>query len=127
MKSSAMHRLCPSRSLRAPPARRGPKRVGSSLDARDGCGSSPQHAFVCDPREDEDSTRDLERAKALAEQDEREEDGEERLQVREEGRSRGPDSVDRGEPEDVREEESPDDRVAEAEPHLPAEGEGLVP
>ena len=53
-------------------------------------------------------------------------DGEERLQVREERRARRADAVDRREPEDVREEERPDHRVAEAEPDLPAEREVLL-
>ena len=52
----------------------------------------------------------------LAEEHEREEDGEERLQVREERRARRADARDRGEPQDVRQEERPDHREGEAEP-----------
>src|SRR2546423_9235869 len=83
----------------------------------------PPEPFERDPGEHQDAARDLERVQRLGEQDEREEDREERLQVAEERRARRPDAVDRGEPEDVGEEERADHRVAEAEPHLPAEGE----
>src|SRR5579884_709008 len=104
MKSSAMARLC--RGLLA-------------FDR--GAVDVVPVALERDPGEDEHAARELERAQALAEQDEREEDGEERLQVREQRRARGPDAVDRREPEDVRQEERPDDGVTEAEPDLPAE------
>ena len=58
----------------------------------------------------------------LGQENQREHDREERLQVCEERRPRRADPVDRREPEDVGEEERPDHRVAEAEPDLPAEG-----
>src|SRR5579862_7633574 len=93
---------------------------------RGGSGRSPvPETLERDAREDEDAAHDLEGVEGLREQDEREEDREERLQVAEERGSRGPDTVDRREPEDVREEQRADDRVAEAEPRFPAEGEVL--
>src|SRR5579859_5011175 len=73
-----------------------------------------------DPGEDQDAAHDLQRMQRLGEQEDREHDREERLQVPEQRRARGPDSVDRGEPEDVGEEERADDGVPEAEPHEPA-------
>src|SRR6266567_794274 len=87
--------------------------------------SPPPEALERDPGEDEDASRDLQRMQRLRQQDEREEDGEERLQVAEQRRARRPDAVDRGEPEDVREKERADHRVGEAEPDLPAEREVL--
>src|SRR5690242_13931060 len=108
MKSSAMCRLC-----------RCPQFGGTR-------GPAPPQPLVRDAREDEDAACDLERMEALPEQDNREEDREERLQVVEQSRARGADAVDRREPQDVREEERPDDCVAEAEPDLPPERERLV-
>ena len=48
---------------------------------------------------------------------EREEDAEERLHVREERRPRRADAADRGEPQDVRQEQRADHREREADPH----------
>src|SRR5205823_14002660 len=56
-----------------------------------------------------------------------EEDREERLEVAEEPGPRRAHPVDGGEPEDVGQEQRPDDGVAEAEPYLPAERELLLP
>src|SRR5438128_1008834 len=69
-----------------------------------------------DPREDQQPAGDLERMERLGEQDEREEDAEERLEVVDDHGPRGADARDGREPEDVREEERADDRVREAEP-----------
>src|SRR6266568_411855 len=101
MKSSAMSRLC--RCLRL------------------GATSGPwlPQPLVRNPGEDEDAAGDFERVQDLAEQDEREEDREERLQVPEQRGARGADAVDRCEPENVREEERAYHRVAEAEPDIP--------
>src|SRR5947209_4364070 len=99
--------------------------IGRILFPLHGDRRPPPDPFERDPREDQDSPGDLEGMQRLREQDEREEDGEERLEVAEERRARRPDAVDRGEPEDVGEEERADHRVAEAEPDLPPESEVL--
>src|SRR5690348_18237611 len=95
--------------------------MGRILFPRDGDRRPSPDPFERDSGEDQDAAGDLEWVQRLREQDEREEDGEERLQVPEERRTRRPDAVDRGEPEDVGQEEGADNRVAEAEPDLPAE------
>src|SRR4051794_25856232 len=89
-------------------------------------GLLPQTPLEVDPDEDEDAAGDLERVERLGEQDEREEDAEERLEVVDDHGPRGADPGDGGEPEDVREEERPDDRVREAEPRESAEVELLA-
>src|SRR5437868_10927772 len=99
--------------------------MGRILFPRDGDRRPPPDPFERDSGEDQDAAGDLEWMQRLREKDEREEDGEERLQVAEERRARRPDAVDRGEPEDVGEEERADHRVAEAEPDLPTEREVL--
>src|SRR5689334_21099199 len=99
--------------------------MGRILFPRDGDRRPSPDPFERDSGEDQDAAGDLEWVQRLREQDEREEDGEERLQVPEERRTRRPDAVDRGEPEDVGQEEGADNRVAEAEPDLPAEREML--
>src|SRR5258707_3781802 len=76
----------------------------------------PQSPLEEDPDEDQDTAGDLERMKRLGEQEQREEDAEERLEVVHDHGPRGSDARDGREPEDVREEERADDRVPEAEP-----------
>src|SRR3977135_1683258 len=75
---------------------------------------NPLRALEHDAGADRDGADDLPAVKGLAQDHQREEDGEERLHVGEERRPGRSDAVDRGEPEDVREEERADDRVAEA-------------
>ena len=69
---------------------------------------------------------DLPAVEVLREEEQREHDREEGLEVREERRARRPDAVDRGEPEDVREEERADDGEGEGEPGRRAEIEVLL-
>src|SRR5206468_1586415 len=76
----------------------------------------PQPPLEVDPDEDEDAAGDLERAERLREQGEREEHTEERLEVVHDHSPRRADARDGREPEDVRQEERPDDRVGEADP-----------
>src|SRR5579862_4158258 len=79
------------------------------------------HALEDDADRDCGATGDLPSVQLFGEEHEREEDGEERLQVREQGRTGRPDAVDRREPEDVGQEERPDHRVGERDPHQRAE------
>src|SRR4051794_1539531 len=69
-----------------------------------------------DPRKDQEAAGDFHRVQGLGEQDEREEDGEEGLQVDEERGARCADDVDRREVEEVRQEERADDGEGEPEP-----------
>src|SRR5579862_3778506 len=89
-------------------------------------GGAARQTLEGDAREDEDAACDLEGVERLVEENQREEDREEGLQVAEERGTRGAHPVDRREPEDVREEERPDHRVTEPEPDLPPERELLV-
>src|SRR3954470_20199885 len=77
-------------------------------------------------REDQEAAGDFHRVQGLGEQNQREEDREERLQVREERSAGHADDVDRPEPEDVREKERPDDRVRERDPDERLEVERLM-
>src|SRR5581483_804133 len=88
--------------------------------------TAPPQALERDPGGDRGGAGELEAVERLREQDDREEHREERLDGGEERGPRGPDARDRREPEDVREEQRPDHRVAEPEPDLPAEREGFV-
>ena len=54
-----------------------------------------------DPARDQDPADDLEQRHPLGEEDEREDGGDERLQVRDERRARGADPVDDAEPEQI--------------------------
>src|SRR6476659_9651887 len=75
-----------------------------------------QAPLEVDPDEDQDAADDLERMERLGEQKQREQDAEERLEVVDDDGPRRANALDRREPEDVREEERPDDGVREAEP-----------
>src|SRR5215472_9512412 len=84
------------------------------------------HPLEDDAGEDPDRPDQLVAIEVLAEDDQREHDREERLQVREQRRARRPDAADRREPEDVRQEERPDHRVCESKPGVDAEVEALA-
>ncbi len=101
-----------------------PKRLTRLISLRPG--SLPPGAVEDDPAGDRDGADDLPAVQVLAQDQEREENGEERLHVREQRRARRADAVDRGEPEDVRQEQRPDDREREPEPGRPAEVKPLV-
>src|SRR6478735_333501 len=81
----------------------------------------PHPPLEVEPDEDQDAAEDLERVERLGEQEQREENAEERLEVVDDHRPRRADAFDGREPEDVREEERPHDRVREAEPRKTAE------
>ena len=81
----------------------------------------PPAALEHDPGEDRHAAEPLEPVQVLGEDQGREDRGDERLDVREQRRPRRPDPVDGGEPEDVRQEQRPDDREREADPDEVAE------
>ena len=73
---------------------------------RSGCPSTDEE----DPDADQDPAHDLKPGQRLREQDHCENRGDEGLEVRGERRLRGPDPVDRAEPEDVRQDERTEGR-----------------
>src|SRR5438067_2032129 len=82
----------------------------------------PSPALEQDPGSDQEPACDLVGAEVLREQQEREDRGDERLEVRDEGGARGPDPVDCLEPEHVREGKRADDGVGQAEPGEAVDG-----
>src|SRR5436305_14245770 len=79
-----------------------------------------RHASSPPPGDDADRdqrrARELQRMQRLSEEDDGEEHAAERLRIREERRARWADLPDRRKPEQVREDERPDDRVDEPDP-----------
>src|SRR5437764_189360 len=107
-----------SESGKRPPA---PKPWSARKTVSSGIPQAPPHPAEQDPRADRDAAQDLQPRDLLGEDGEREDRGDERLQVREERRAGGTDAVDRPEPEDVRQDERAEQRVAEADPVEPAD------
>src|SRR6186997_3249654 len=79
-----------------------------------------------DPARDTEPAHDLHRRDRLRQQYERDERGEERLQVGEQRSPRRADSVDGGEPKQVRDHEGPDHGERETDPHERTEVEALI-